>query len=80
MCKSVDESKARPDVGCTELLDAQSKLMRFARLFEPVHQEICKHGGTQVHEYMELWHVYKDEVRPILEASNAGAQAPSEAG
>ena len=54
----------------TELLDAHDTLLRFARLFEPVHQAIGKRGAAQVDEYMELWHVYNDDVRPILEQRN----------
>ena len=44
----------------------QQILIKFAKMFEAVHQEICKKGGAQIHEYMEIWHVYKNEVREIV--------------
>lgn len=69
-----DVSKTNdPSAGCTDLLDADSQrvLLRFANLFMPVHDEISARGASQVTEYMELWHVFADEVRPILAASNA---------
>ena len=62
----------------TESLVAHDKLLRFARLFEPVHQVIRKRGGAQVDEYMELWHVYNDEVRPILKLNKEGHDAAQE--
>ncbi len=57
---------------------AHDKLLRFARLFEPVHQAICKRGAAQVDEYMELWHVYNDDVRPILKLNKEGNDEPQE--
>ena len=59
--------------------DAQRTLLHFATLFAAMHQEICKHGGTQIHEYMEIWHVYKDDVLPLLKASNGPLDRTEEA-
>lgn len=42
-------------------------LVKFAKLFEIEHQTIRAEGATTIEEYHEIWHVYKDEVRPIIE-------------
>jgi len=42
-------------------------LIAWAALFEPVHQAILKTGAARCGEYDQIWHDYKNKVRPIIE-------------
>jgi hypothetical protein len=42
-------------------------LIAFAKMFEPIHQQILKQGAVEVSEYDDIWHYYFRQIRPIIE-------------
>ena len=54
MCKTVDESKARPDVGCTELLSLVSFLCGYISKLDQLRYKIYawKPKDGDLHEYL----------------------------
>lgn len=53
-------------------------LIEWAKLFEPLHQSICKTGAASCYEYDRIWHDYKDKVRPIIMSDNDQAHQTPE--
>ena len=66
MCKTIDEPKARPDVGCTELLAALQAIADLDAYDSP--------EGFNEWGEADCFHKAQDIANNILSAANAGGQ------